>query len=124
MNLVEFFRRPGAPQPLHFAVAVGHTTDAGVRQWVKDENRRPAHEFVLPVWEASGWRVAPWDCWPTLWYRIWPMFIGMPGAPAVPADFKPPRLPTREELQAIQPELEAAAREAAARELAGTTPTP
>jgi hypothetical protein len=83
MTLAEFLTRPGAPSFISFAVAVGLTSDAPVRQWAKG-NTRPHIEFAAAVEKATGGEVRRWTMYPESWWRIWPELVGTPGAPPVP----------------------------------------
>lgn len=55
-----------------------------VQSWVR-EGRVPAN-YAPAVADITG--VPIWGLRPDDWHRIWPMLIGIDGAPAVPAEKK------------------------------------
>lgn len=84
MDLDAFFKLPGAPSMVDFAVVCDCNPDQ-LRQWrYGHANRRPGPQRCVVIEEKSDQKVRRWDLRPDDWHLIWPELREAPGAPRVP----------------------------------------
>lgn len=84
MDLDAFFKLPGAPSMVEFAVDCDCNPDQ-IRQWRHGyANRRPGPRMCVVIEAMSKRKVRRWDLHPEDWHEIWPELIGTKGAPRVP----------------------------------------